>query len=237
MRTRLAKKWRSGNGQTADDLADWPQYNLWARGSSARDTLESFEGMRVPVRTGRLGKAFGKPLAVITVPTSVTSSERRITRKWIWCCFDYSGFRTARTPQLWHDSNKAGLVDGRTWNPGTVNALFVGQQSTPMMPCRDAEKERLDGSVDEALDSLSGGTTASCWAGWDYRAWKKKRGKIIVLAPNAGRGSKPKLRPCTLKLGSTDMEAQGHPWPRALTIWLFKTLEEKNARPLTKPPR
>ena len=136
---------------TAKDLARWnakllmtspmPQYNLVGTGDP-RDTVASFEGMRVRA-TGGLGQAFA---AVGAVPTSVTSSEA-------YNAMESGVVDTVAFAPHAHLSFRT--VDQATWwtenlNPGTVNCpIVVNIDAYNALP--DAHREALDGSVDEAI--------------------------------------------------------------------------------------
>ena len=135
----------------ADEMAQWnarmlmtspmPQYNLVGTGEP-RDELKEFDGMRVRA-TGGLGEAFR---AVGGVPTSVTSSEA-------YQAMQSGVVDTVAFAQHAHLS--FGTINQADWwtanlNPGTVNCPVVVNIDA-YEALSDAEREALDGSVDEAI--------------------------------------------------------------------------------------
>ncbi|MCR8550142.1 C4-dicarboxylate TRAP transporter substrate-binding protein [Salipiger sp. P9] len=135
----------------ADEMAQWnarllmttpmPQYNLVGTGAP-RDTLASFDGMRVRA-TGGIGKAFE---AVGAVPTSMTASE-------VYQAMEAGVIDTASFAQHAHLS--FGTINEADWwtanlNPGTVNCpVVVNIDAYDMLT--DDERAALDGSIDEAI--------------------------------------------------------------------------------------
>ena len=119
-----------------------PQYNLVGRGEP-RETLEAMSGMRVRA-TGGLGEAFR---TVGAVPTSVTSAEAYnamesgVVDTVAFAPHAHLSFRTIDQAQWWTEN----------LNPGTVNCPVVVNIDA-YEALTDAEREALDGSVDEALD-------------------------------------------------------------------------------------
>ena len=119
-----------------------PQYNLVGTGDP-RDTLESFDGMRVRA-TGGIGRAFE---AVGAVPTSMTASE-------VYQAMEAGVIDTASFAQHAHLS--FGTINEADWwtanlNPGTVNCpVVVSIDAYDMLS--DDEREALDSSVPEAID-------------------------------------------------------------------------------------
>jgi len=119
-----------------------PQYNIVGTGEP-RDELAEFDGMRVRA-TGGLGKAFA---AVGAVPTSVTASEA-------YQAMQSGVVDTVSFAQHAHLS--FGTINEATWwtenlNPGTVNCPVVVNIDA-YEGLSDAEREALDGSVDEAIE-------------------------------------------------------------------------------------
>ncbi|GGG78052.1 C4-dicarboxylate ABC transporter [Salipiger pallidus] len=119
-----------------------PQYNLVGTGDP-RDTLESFDGMRVRA-TGGIGRAFE---AVGAVPTSMTASE-------VYQAMEAGVIDTASFAQHAHLS--FGTINEADWwtanlNPGTVNCpVVVSIDAYDMLS--DDERAALDSSVPEAID-------------------------------------------------------------------------------------
>ncbi|MCA0994426.1 C4-dicarboxylate TRAP transporter substrate-binding protein [Alloyangia pacifica] len=136
----------------AEEMAQWnakllmttpmPQYNIVGTGD-ARDTLESFDGMRVRA-TGGIGRAFE---SVGAVPTSVTATEA-------YQAMEAGVVDTVSFAQHAHLS--FGTINEADWwtanlNPGTVNCpVVVNIDAYDMLS--DEEREALDSSVEEALD-------------------------------------------------------------------------------------
>lgn len=118
-----------------------PQYNLVGRGDP-RETLEAMSGMRVRA-TGGLGEAFR---TVGAVPTSVTSAEA-------YNAMESGVVDTVAFAPHAHLSFRT--IDQATWwtenlNPGTVNCPVVVNIDA-YDALTDAEREALDGSVEEAI--------------------------------------------------------------------------------------
>ena len=134
-----------------EEMAQWnakylmtspmPQYNLVGTGEP-RDELSEYNGMRVRA-TGGLGKAFE---AVGGVPTSVTSSEA-------YQAMESGVVDTVAFAQHAHLS--FGTINQADWwtanlNPGTVNCPVVVNIDA-YEALTDAEREALDGSVEESI--------------------------------------------------------------------------------------
>jgi len=133
------------------DLARWnarllmpspmPQYNIVGRGEPVK-TLDDFKGMRVRA-TGGIGKAFE---AVGAVPTSVTATEAYnamesgVVDTVAFAPHAHLAFRTIDIADWWTEN----------LNPGTVNCPVVVNIDA-YEALTDAEREALDGSIDEAL--------------------------------------------------------------------------------------
>ena len=136
---------------TQKDLGRWsaklfmpspmPQYNIVGTGD-ARDTLASFEGMRVRA-TGGIGNAFK---AVGAVPTSVTATEAYnamesgVVDAVAFAQHAHLAFRTIDLATWWTEN----------LNPGTVNCPVVVNVDA-YNALSDDHRAALDGSVDEAL--------------------------------------------------------------------------------------
>lgn len=210
----------------AKEMAQWnakmlmtspmPQYNLVGTGEP-RDTLESFDGMRVRA-TGGLGKAFE---TVGAVPTSVTSSEA-------YNAMESGVVDTVAFAQHAHLS--FGTINKADWwtanlNPGTVNCPVVVNIDA-YEALSDAEKEALDGSVDEALDHYLA-NYGELLNRWDAVLEEKGVEKVMftpeVLAEFKSKAADP-AREAWIK----DMEAQGIPGQELYDL-VVKTLEEKRA--------
>ncbi|MGR3487040.1 C4-dicarboxylate TRAP transporter substrate-binding protein [Pseudooceanicola nanhaiensis] len=119
-----------------------PQYNLVGRGDP-RSTVDAFNGMRVRA-TGGLGDAFK---AVGAVPTSVASNEAYnamesgVVDTVAFAPHAHLSFRTIDQADWWTEN----------LNPGTVNCPIVVNKDA-YAALSDAEREALEGSVDEAID-------------------------------------------------------------------------------------
>ncbi|MDJ0824348.1 MAG: C4-dicarboxylate TRAP transporter substrate-binding protein [Rhodobacter sp.] len=135
-----------------DEMAQWnakllmtspmPQYNIVGTGEP-RDTLASFEGMRVRA-TGGLGEAFK---AVGGVPTSVTATEA-------YQAMESGVVDTVAFAQHAHLS--FGTINQAEWwtanlNPGTVNCPVVVNIDA-YEGLSDAHRAALDESVSESID-------------------------------------------------------------------------------------
>ncbi|KAF0675140.1 C4-dicarboxylate TRAP transporter substrate-binding protein [Profundibacterium mesophilum] len=135
-----------------EDLARWnamplmtspmPQYNLVGTGDP-RDTLASFDGMRVRA-TGGIGKAFEM---VGAVPTSVTSSEAYnamesgVVDTVAFAPHAHLSFRTIDQAEWWTTN----------LNPGTVNCPIV-VNTDAYEALSDEHREALDSSVEESIE-------------------------------------------------------------------------------------
>jgi len=119
-----------------------PQYNLVGRGDP-RATVDSFDGMRVRA-TGGLGDAFK---AVGAVPTSVASNEAYnamesgVVDTVAFAPHAHLSFRTIDQANWWTEN----------LNPGTVNCPVVVNIDA-YNALTDAEREALEGSIDESID-------------------------------------------------------------------------------------
>ncbi|CUH40829.1 TRAP transporter solute receptor, DctP family [Jannaschia seosinensis] len=136
----------------ADEMAQWnakmlmtspmPQYNLVGTGAP-RDTIESFDGMRVRA-TGGLGEMFA---AVGAVPTSVTSSEA------------YNAMEAGVVDSVafaQHAHLSFGTLDIADWwtenlNPGTVNCPIVVNIDA-YESLSDENREILEAAVDDSIE-------------------------------------------------------------------------------------
>ena len=135
-----------------EDLGRWnakllmtspmPQYNIVGTGEPPK-SLEDFQGMRVRA-TGGLGEAFK---AVGAVPTSVPSNEAYnamdagVVDTVAFAPHAHLSFRTIDQADWWTEN----------LNPGTVNCPIVVNKDA-YAALSDAEREALEGSVDEAID-------------------------------------------------------------------------------------
>ena len=192
-----------------DEMAQWnarllmtspmPQYNLVGTGDP-RDTLASFEGMRVRA-TGGLGQAFE---AVGGVPTSVTATEA-------YQAMESGVVDTVAFAQHAHLS--FGTINQADWwtanlNPGTVNCPVVVNVDA-YDSLSDAHKAALDSSVDEALDHYLS-NYAELLKRWDSVLAEKGVQKVEiddgVIAEFRTKAADP-IREAWIK----DMEAQGLP--------------------------
>ena len=210
----------------AKEMAQWnarmlmtspmPQYNLVGTGEP-RDTLASFDGMRVRA-TGGLGKAFE---AVGAVPTSVTATEA-------YNAMESGVVDTVAFAQHAHLSY--GTINKADWwtanlNPGTVNCPVVVNIDA-YDALSDAEREALDGSVDEALDYYLE-NYAKLLARWDEILEEKGVEKVMftpeVLAEFKAKAADP-AREAWIK----DMEAQGIPGQELYDL-VMTSLEKERA--------
>ncbi|MEP3632259.1 MAG: C4-dicarboxylate TRAP transporter substrate-binding protein [Shimia thalassica] len=192
-----------------DEMAQWnarllmtspmPQYNLVGTGDP-RDTLASFEGMRVRA-TGGLGQAFE---AVGGVPTSVTATEA-------YQAMESGVVDTVAFAQHAHLS--FGTINQADWwtanlNPGTVNCPVVVNVDA-YDSLSDAHKAALDSSVDEALDHYLA-NYGELLKRWDSVLAEKGVQKVEidegVIAEFRAKAADP-IREAWIK----DMEAQGLP--------------------------
>ena len=210
----------------AKEMAQWnakmlmtspmPQYNLVGTGEP-RDTLDKFSGMRVRA-TGGLGEAFA---AVGAVPTSVTSSEA-------YNAMESGVVDTVAFAQHAHLS--FGTINKATWwtanlNPGTVNCPVVVNIDA-YDALSDAEKEALDGSVQEALDFYLTNYD-ELLKRWDAVLEEKGVEKVMispeVIAEFQAKAADP-ARDTWIK----DMEAQGIPGQELYDL-VMTTLEKERA--------
>ncbi|MEP6269058.1 MAG: C4-dicarboxylate TRAP transporter substrate-binding protein [Paracoccaceae bacterium] len=192
-----------------DEMAQWnarllmtspmPQYNLVGTGDP-RDTLASFDGMRVRA-TGGLGQAFE---AVGGVPTSVTATEA-------YQAMESGVVDTVAFAQHAHLS--FGTINQADWwtanlNPGTVNCPVVVNIDA-YDSLSDAHKAALDSSVDEALDHYLA-NYGELLKRWDSVLAEKGVQKVEidegVIAEFRTKAADP-IREAWIK----DMEAQGLP--------------------------
>ncbi|MBV50689.1 MAG: C4-dicarboxylate ABC transporter substrate-binding protein [Roseobacter sp.] len=210
----------------AKEMAQWnarmlmtspmPQYNLVGTGEP-RDTLESFEGMRVRA-TGGLGKAFE---AVGAVPTSVTATEA-------YNAMESGVVDTVAFAQHAHLSY--GTTNKADWwtanlNPGTVNCPVVVNIDA-YDALSDAEREALDGSVDEALDYYLE-NYAKLLARWD-EILAEKGVKKVMFTPEVLAEFKAKAADPAREAWVKDMEAQGIPGQELYDL-VMTTLEKERA--------
>jgi TRAP-type C4-dicarboxylate transport system substrate-binding protein len=210
----------------AKEMAQWnarmlmtspmPQYNLVGTGEP-RDTLESFEGMRVRA-TGGLGKAFE---AVGAVPTSVTATEA-------YNAMESGVVDTVAFAQHAHLSY--GTINKADWwtanlNPGTVNCPVVVNIDA-YDALSDAEREALDGSVDEALDYYLE-NYAKLLARWD-EILEEKGVKKVMFTPEILAEFKAKAADPAREAWVKDMEAQGIPGQELYDL-VMTTLEKERA--------
>ncbi|MGI3168326.1 C4-dicarboxylate TRAP transporter substrate-binding protein [Pseudooceanicola sp. C21-150M6] len=161
-----------------EDLARWnakllmtspmPQYNLVGTGDP-RETVESFDGMRVRA-TGGLGEAFK---AVGGVPTSVPSNEA-------YNAMEANVVDTVAFAQHAHLSFRT--IDQATWwtenlNPGTVNCPIVVNIDA-YEGLSDAHREALDSSVDESIQYYVDNYRTSVLTKWDEILAEKNVTKV-----------------------------------------------------------
>ena len=162
-----------------DEMAQWnakllmtspmPQYNLVGTGEP-RETLDSFDGMRVRA-TGGLGEAFK---TVGAVPTSVTSSEA-------YQAMESGVVDTVAFAQHAHLS--FGTINEADWwtanlNPGTVNCPVVVNIDA-YEALSDEEREALDSSVPEAIDYYLE-NYGELLARWDEVLEEKEVEKVMI---------------------------------------------------------
>ncbi|MGJ8547182.1 MAG: C4-dicarboxylate TRAP transporter substrate-binding protein [Sulfitobacter sp.] len=210
----------------AEEMAQWnakllmtspmPQYNLVGKGD-VRSTLADFEGMRVRA-TGGIGEAFE---AVGAVPTSVTSSEA-------YQAMEAGVVDTVAFAQHAHLS--FGTINQADWwtanlNPGTVNCPVVVNIDA-YEALSDAEREALDGSVDEALDHYIA-TYGELLQEWD-RVLEEKGVEKVMFSPEVIAEFKTKAADPIRDQWIKDMEAQGIPGQELYDL-VVKTLEEAKA--------
>tara|TARA_R110002051_G_scaffold50675_3_gene97803 strand:- start:1629 stop:2237 length:609 start_codon:yes stop_codon:yes gene_type:complete len=193
-----------------------PQYNLVGTGEP-RDTLASFDGMRVRA-TGGLGKAFE---AVGAVPTSVTATEA-------YNAMESGVVDTVAFAQHAHLSY--GTINKADWwtanlNPGTVNCPVVVNIDA-YDALSDAEREALDGSVDEALDYYLE-NYAKLLARWD-EILEEKGVKKVMFTPEVLAEFKAKAADPAREAWIKDMEAQGIPGQELYDL-VMTSLEKERA--------
>ncbi len=210
----------------AKEMAQWnarmlmtspmPQYNLVGTGEP-RDTLAKFEGMRVRA-TGGLGEAFA---AVGGVPTSVTATEA-------YNAMESGVVDTVAFAQHAHLSY--GTINTADWwtanlNPGTVNCPVVVNIDA-YDALSDAEKQALDGSIDEALDFYLQ-NYGELLARWDTVLAEKNVEKVM-FTPEAIAEFKAKAADPAREAWIKDMEAQGIPGQELYDL-VMSTLEKERA--------
>lgn len=210
----------------AEEMAQWnarmlmtspmPQYNLVGTGEP-RDTLDKFSGMRVRA-TGGLGEAFA---AVGAVPTSVTSSEA-------YNAMESGVVDTVAFAQHAHLS--FGTINKAEWwtanlNPGTVNCPVVVNIDA-YDALSDAEKEALDGSVQEALDYYLV-TYAELLKRWDA-VLEEKGVEKVMISPEVIAEFKAKAADPAREAWIAEMEAQGIPGQELYDL-VMTSLEEQRA--------
>ncbi len=193
-----------------------PQYNLVGTGEP-RDTLASFDGMRVRA-TGGLGKAFA---AVGGVPTSVTATEA-------YQAMEGGLVDTVAFAQ--HAHLAFGTINQATWwtanlNPGTVNCPVVVNIDA-YEGLSDEHRAALDSSVDEALDHYVA-NYGELLKKWDTVLAEKNVAKVEIadseIAAFRAKAADP-IRDEWIK----DMEAQGLPGQELYDL-VVKTLADAKA--------
>ena len=192
-----------------EEMAQWnakllmtspmPQYNIVGTGEP-RTTLADFEGMRVRA-TGGLGQAFE---AVGGVPTSVTATEA-------YQAMESGVVDTVAFAQHAHLS--FGTINQADWwtanlNPGTVNCPVVVNIDA-YDSLSDAEREALDGSVDEALDHYLA-NYGELLKRWDS-VLEEKGVKKVMIAEDVLAEFRAKAADPIRDKWIADMEAQGLP--------------------------
>ncbi len=210
----------------AKEMAQWnakmlmtspmPQYNLVGTGEP-RDTLAKMEGMRVRA-TGGLGEAFK---AIGAVPTSVTATEAYNAME--------SGVvdTVAFAP---HAHLSFGTINKADWwtenlNPGTVNCPVVVNIDA-YEALSDAEREALDGSVDEALDYYLS-NYGDLLKKWDGILEEKGVAKVS-FSPEELAEFKAKAAEPAREAWIARMEAQGIPGQELYDL-VISTLEKERA--------
>ena len=153
-----------------------PQYNLVGTGAP-RDTLDSFDGMRVRA-TGGIGRAFA---AVGAVPTSMTASE-------VYQAMEAGVIDTASFAQHAHLS--FGTINEAEWwtanlNPGTVNCPVVVNKDAYESLSHE-EREALDSSVAPALDHYLA-NYGELLAKWDSVLQEKGVEKVMLSEEELAR--------------------------------------------------
>ncbi len=190
-----------------EEMAQWnakllmtspmPQYNIVGTGEP-RDELSEFEGMRVRA-TGGIGEAFK---SVGAVPTSVTASEA-------FQAMESGVVDTVSFAQHAHLS--FGTINEADWwtanlNPGTVNCPVVVNIDA-YESLTDAEREALDGSVDEALDHYLA-NYAELLKRWDS-VLEEKGVQKVTIAPEVIEEFRVTAGEPIQQQWIKDMEAQG----------------------------
>jgi TRAP-type C4-dicarboxylate transport system substrate-binding protein len=207
----------------ADEMAQWnamllmtspmPQYNLVGTGEP-RDTLASFEGMRVRA-TGGIGNAFK---AVGAVPTSVTATEA-------YQAMEGGVVDTVAFAQHAHLS--FGTINQADWwtanlNPGTVNCPVVVNIDA-YDALSDDHKAALDSSIPEAIEHYLTNYGALLER-WDSVLAEKGVQKVEisddVIAEFRAKAADP-IRDAWI----ADMEAQGLPGQELYDL-VVSTLEK-----------
>ena len=215
-----------GHPAAAEEMAQWnakllmtspmPQYNLVGTGEP-RETLESFEGMRVRA-TGGLGEAFEK---VGAVPTSVTSSEA-------YQAMESGVVDTVAFAQHAHLS--FGTINQADWwtanlNPGTVNCPIVVNIDA-YEALSDAEREALDSSVDEAIQHYLD-NYGELLKRWDA-VLEEKGVKKVEISPEVLTQFRETAAAPARDAWIADMEAQGLPGQELYDL-VEKTLADAKA--------
>ncbi len=192
-----------------EEMAQWnarllmpspmPQYNLVGTGEK-RDTLEKMKGMRVRA-TGGIGEAFKR---IGAVPTSVTATEAYQAMA--------SGVvdTVAFAP---HAHLSFGTINIADWwtanlNPGTVNCPVVVNIDA-YEALSDAEREALDGSVDEAIAHYIDNYN-QLLAKWDTILAEKKVEKVFIAEEELAKFRQLASEPIRDEW-IAEMEAQGLP--------------------------
>lgn len=209
-----------------DEMAQWnakllmtspmPQYNLVGTGEP-RETLDSFDGMRVRA-TGGLGEAFK---TVGAVPTSVTSSEAYQAME--------SGVvdTVAFAP---HAHLSFGTINQADWwtenlNPGTVNCPVVVNIDA-YESLTDEEREALDSSVSEAMDHYLA-NYGELLKKWDSVLTEKNVQKVNLSEDEIQKFRQTAADPIRDQW-IKDMEAQGLPGQELYDL-VQQTLKDQKA--------
>ena len=209
-----------------DEMAQWnakllmtspmPQYNLVGTGEP-RETLDSFDGMRVRA-TGGLGEAFK---TVGAVPTSVTSSEAYQAME--------SGVvdTVAFAP---HAHLSFGTINQADWwtenlNPGTVNCPVVVNIDA-YESLTDEEREALDSSVSEAMDHYLA-NYGELLKKWDSVLSEKQVQKVNLSEDEIQKFRQTAADPIRDQW-IKDMEAQGIPGQELYDL-VQQTLKDQKA--------
>lgn len=191
------------------DLARWnarllmtspmPQYNLVGTGEP-RDTLAEMDGMRVRA-TGGIGKAFA---AVGAAPTSVTATEAYnamesgVVDSVAFAQHAHLAFRTIDLATWWTEN----------LNPGTVNCPVV-VNTDAYAALTDAEREALDGSVDEAIAHYLA-NYAALLEKWDG-ILAEKNVEVVTISEEDLAAFRAAAADPIREQWITDMSAQGLP--------------------------